>query len=128
MKLRCLFPAFAWVAAACASAGANNPTEYNSLVITEAEIVQSGAPTAYDAIKKLRGNMLSYRGKTTINNPTSQSEPTVYLDDQLYGPLSSLKQISADQVAEIRLYRSWEATTKYGVGNMGGVIAISSRK
>jgi hypothetical protein len=32
------------------------------------------------------------------------------------------------QIATIRLYRSWEATTKFGAGNMGGVIEIITRQ
>lgn len=111
---------------ACTKTGMNAQTEYNSSVITEAEIVSSGAQTAYDAVKKLRSNFLASRGKTTLNN-TSTEEPSVYLDDQLFGLVNALKQIPATQVAEIRLYRAWEATTKYGTGNMGGVIAIFSR-
>ena len=112
--------------AGCTKPEMNNQTEYNSGLITEAEIVASGAQTAYDAVKKLRGNYLASRGKTTINN-TSTEEPTVYLDEQIYGPVNSLKSIPANQVTMIRLYRAWEATTKYGTGNMGGVIAVTTR-
>jgi outer membrane cobalamin receptor len=54
--------------------------------------------------------------------------PTVYVDDQAYGEITTLRNIPAMQIASIRLYRSWEATTKYGVGNMGGVIAITTRR
>ncbi len=96
-------------------------------VITEEEIVASAAVNAYDAIKKLRANFLSYRGRTTLMN-TSSPEPTVYLDENPFGPLSSLRNIPAAQVAQIRLFRSWEATTRYGNGNMGGVIEITTRQ
>ena len=110
----------------CARTGVNEQTEYNAGIITEQEIISSGAQTAYDAIKKLRGNFLVPRGPTTISN-TSSGEATVYVDDQLFGPVNSLKQIPANQVTAIRLYRAWEATTKYGTGNMGGVIAVFTR-
>lgn len=113
------------ISLACAQQGMNQ-TEYNSGLITEAEIVESGAQTAYEAVKKLRGNFLASRGRTTVNN-TSTDEPTVYYDGQIFGLLNTLKQIPANQVSEIRLYRAWEATTKYGTGNMGGVIAITSK-
>ena len=99
-------------------------------LITSDEIEASNTAstaTAYDVVKKLRGNFLSYRGRTSLKN-TSSPDPTVYLDDQAFGPISSLRNIPASQVAYIRLYRSWEATTKYGMGNMGGVIAVATKQ
>ncbi len=100
----------------------------DSSVITEDEIVASRAATAYDAVKLLRGNFLSYRGKTTLSrDSTSSALPTVYLDDQAFGPILSLRSIPANHVVAIRLYRAWEATTKFGSGNMGGVIAVETR-
>jgi hypothetical protein len=95
--------------------------------ITEEEIATISASNAYEVIRRLRGNFLSVRGRTTLMG-TSSAEPTVYVDDQAYGPVSSLRTIPASQVAHIRLYRSWEATTKYGTGNMGGVIAVTTKR
>jgi hypothetical protein len=76
----------------------------------------------------LRANFLSYRGETSLNNRSSQPYPTVYVDGQPYGAIASLRTIPASQVATIRLYRSSEATTKFGTGNMGGVIAVTTRR
>lgn len=100
----------------------------NSQFITEGEIVASRATTAYEAIQKLRANFLTYRGETSLNKSRSTPYPTVYLDGQEFGPISILRTIPASQVATIRLYRAWEATTKYGSGNMGGVIEVSTRQ
>ena len=97
-------------------------------LITEDEIEASRAPTAFEVIQKLRANFLSYRGETSLDRSKSQPYPTVYLDGQAYGPIGSLRNIPASQIATIRLYRSWEATTKFGSGNMGGVIAITTRQ
>jgi outer membrane cobalamin receptor len=100
----------------------------NSQLITEEEIERSRAVTAYDAIQKLRANFLSYRGETSLTRGNSHPYPTVYVDGQEFGSLASLRSIPASQVATIRLYRSWEATTKFGTGNMGGVIAVTTRQ
>jgi hypothetical protein len=96
-------------------------------LITEEEVVASLATTAYEVIHNLRPNFLSYRGETSFDKNTSRPYPNVYVDDQPYGPVSILRSIPASDVSSIRLYRSWEATTKYGSGNAGGVIAISTR-
>ena len=100
----------------------NNPE-----LITEDEIVASRATTAYEAIQKLRANFLTYRGETSLDKSMSSPYPTVYLDGQEFGPITILRTIPASQVSIIRLYRAWEATTKYGSRNMSGVIEVSTR-
>ena len=112
---------------ACVHARPEGSMDHSS-VITADEIAASRAENAYDAVKLLRGNFLSYRGKTSLSrDSTSSSLPTVYLDDQVFGPILTLRSIPAGQIFAIRLYRSWEATTKYGAGNMGGVIAVETK-
>ena len=100
----------------------------NSQLITEDEIVASRATTAYEAIHKLRANFLTYRGETSLNRSRSTPYPTVYLDGQEFGPLSILRSIPAVQIGSIRLYRSWEANTKFGSRHMGGVIEVSTKQ
>src|SRR5688500_7775820 len=101
--------------------------QHNAQLITEAEIIEANVASAYDVIRKVRANFLTYRGRTNFRG-SAASEPRVYLDDQPYGSLSSLRSIRAGQVAEIRLYRAWEATTTFGTGNMDGVIAVTTRR
>jgi outer membrane cobalamin receptor len=100
---------------------------YDGNVITEDEVVASRANTAFEVIQKLRSNFFSDRGATTLFNTSSQY-PTVYVDGLQYGDIAILKTIPAEVVSSIRLYRAWEATTRYGMGNMGGVIAITTRQ
>jgi hypothetical protein len=96
-------------------------------LITFEEIEASRDANAFDLIQRLRPNFLTYRGETSLSKGRSNPYPTVYLDGQEYGPISSLRSIPASQISSIRLLRAWEATTKYGTGNMGGVIAVSTR-
>jgi outer membrane cobalamin receptor len=111
----------------CAVAKAPLKADQDREVLSGEEIQRSNATDAYDAVRKLRGNFLSYRGPTSLAG-TSSPNPTVYVDDQAYGPLTSLRNIPAAQVSLIRLYRSWEATQKFGTGNMGGVIAVYTKQ
>ena len=112
---------------ACAHSNGIKQPEVRQDVITEDEIARSSAINGYEVVTKLRANFFANRGRTSVNG-TSNSDPTVYVDDQPYGPLPILKTIPASQISLIRLYRSWEATTKYGTGNMGGVIAVSTKQ
>jgi hypothetical protein len=79
-------------------------------------------------IKHLRPSFLTYRGETSFDKRTSRPFPNVYVDDQVFGPISILQSIPASDVSSIRLYRSAEAVTKFGTGNAGGVIAIITRR
>jgi TonB-dependent Receptor Plug Domain len=100
---------------------------HDSQLITEEEVAASPGTTAFEVIHNLRPNFLSYRGETSFDKRSSRPYPNVYVDDQPFGPVSILNSIPSSDVSTIRLYRSWEATTKYGSGNAGGVIAISTR-
>lgn len=95
-------------------------------LITQDEIAHTRAANAYEVIHDLRANFLSLRGETSFL-ATSSPYPTVYVDGMRYGTIDALRGIPAMQIASIRLYRSWDAMTRYGNGNMGGVIAITTR-
>lgn len=128
MKCSSLFP-FVLVAAvgACSAAPHQDPAlSANPEIISLEEIQASRGYTAYDVIKKVHANFLSYRGKTSFRDTVS-AMPLVFMDDQFYGPISVLSSIQASEIAQIRLYRAWEAVLKYGTGLPGGAIAIYTR-
>ncbi|MFL5524495.1 MAG: TonB-dependent receptor plug domain-containing protein [Gemmatimonadaceae bacterium] len=100
----------------------------NSSVITEEEIIASRATNALEVIKKLRANFLNSRGETSLRQSQSQPYPTVYVDDQEFGPITTLSSIPAGNISTIRLYRVSEANVKYGSQNISGVIAITTRQ
>ncbi len=127
MRARILVMAVLPLVAACTHPRPTGQEERRSDTITEEEIATTSAANAYEVIRKLRANFLSFRGKTSLLG-TSNADPIVYVDDQSFGPLSTLRTIPASQIASIRLYRSWEATTKYGMNNMGGVIAVATKQ
>ena len=95
-------------------------------LITADEIVSSRATTAYDAIQRLRANYLTARGETSFLVPSSPY-PNVYVDGLRFGSIEALRGIPAEEIRTIRLYRSWDATTRYGNGNASGVIAVTTR-
>lgn len=127
-EVRCIAPLFFATLFACSSTQ-RLPARQGAdpQLITEDEVVASSGTTAYEVIHNLRPNFLSYRGETSFDRKTSRPYPNVYVDDQAFGSISILHSIPASDVSSIRLYRSWEAMTRYGTGNAGGVIAISTR-
>ena len=101
----------------------------NAKVLTAEEIEAAHADvrTAYDAIARLRPNWLASHGAMSSDagvNPFA----TVWLDGQLYGELSTLRDIPAFQVADIRYYDITEAGGKFGLrAGTGGAIEVRSR-
>ena len=112
---------------ACSSQRLDSDLRTDPQLITENEVVASHATTAYELIRSLRPNFLTYRGETSFDRRTSRPYPNVYVDDQAFGQVSILNSIPRSDVASVRLYRASEAMTKFGTGNAGGVIAITTR-
>jgi len=116
---------------ACASAGPGAGRDRN--VIKEDEIATIDAETAYDVVRRLRGEFLKSRGtvtRTTTKGPT-QTHPsvTVFVDGTEAGPAErTLYLIPAREVQEIRLFRAADAATKYGSRHNGGVIEVTTRR
>jgi hypothetical protein len=99
-----------------------------SQVITEDEVEKSRAVNAFDVIQKLHANFLTSRGESSLSKTKSSRYPTVYVDEQEFGSVSSLRSIPSSQISLIRFYHAWEAVTKYGPDKTGGVIAITTRR
>ena len=117
---------FALTLAACVPPSQAARPSQDPHLITQADLTRTPAASAFDAIRVLRPTFLSFRGETSVLG-TSSPYPTVYVDGLRYGDIDALRTIPASQVATIRLYRAWEAMTRFGGGNMGGVIAITTR-
>ena len=114
----------------CAASSTSGGGDRRSQLITQQEISASGmSGSAFEVISRLRPNFLVSRGQTTLTNGQSVSAyPNVYLDGVTFGDINTLRNIDSAQIAEIRLYQAWEAQTKFGLGNSGGVIAITTRR
>ena len=93
-------------------------------VITAAEIAGVHERTAYELIQALRPGMLTKRGATSISNPAAGI--MVFVDDQRFGDLSSLEQLPASGIREVRYLSAGEAQARWGSGYPSGVIDIST--
>src|SRR5688572_7866112 len=67
--------------------------------ISEEEIEASRGTNAFEVIRKVRANFLTYRGETSLNRSASRPYPTVYLDDQQFGSIETLRTIPAAQIS-----------------------------
>jgi hypothetical protein len=90
-------------------------------VITEAEIAESQARTAYDAVEGKHPLFLTSKIDLAPN-----AERQVYLNGILLGGLRELRFIPATEVKEIRFVRAIDGGA-YGVGRSGGAILVISK-
>lgn len=125
---------FGLALAGCASGGAAGSTAGGSghqdpNLITSAELVKANAPTVYAAIQQLRPQMLRQRFGTStssINSPQDYAIK-VYLDGQPLGGVDEMKTIAASTIKEVQFLTADQAQQRFGSGNPGGVIILTSR-
>jgi hypothetical protein len=126
--------ALASLLVACASgssgsstqAGAPSPsrTRSNPNVITADELSRIDVSDALQAIQRLRPQFLQTRGATSFQSP---SELVVYVDGSRLGNASTLRDVPANEVKEIRYLSSTEATQRYGTGHTSGAIVVTRK-
>jgi hypothetical protein len=113
------------IACATASAGSGGARRDPNL-ITQQEVIDSHEPTAYDVVSRLRPAFLKTRGQTSLQI-NGADYALVYLDGQMYGSLSSLRNIATEQIREIRYYSGTSAVSKFGSQAGSGVIEVVTR-
>ena len=51
----------------------------------------------------------------------------MYVDEVSYGSVSTLSNLNALQIKEIRFVSAQNATTRWGTGHTGGVILVTTK-
>jgi hypothetical protein len=138
----------ALLAAACASSGSSAGTTVSSPTpapSTSASVASAPAPrrsdrtrlmpdeiattresNMYDVVSKLRPQWLQTRGVASRDAEATQIQ--VYLDGvKQDGGVQSLRQIEPARVTAAQRIDGADATTRFGMGNSGGAILISTR-
>jgi len=112
---------------ACASTGGARPpagaSHRDPNVITSDELATVHERNTYELVQVLRPGMLTKRGATSI--ATGDVGIMVFLDNQRFGDVNSLRQLPTAGIREIRYLSPGEAQARWGPGYTAGVIAIS---
>lgn len=95
-------------------------------VITREQIAEQDARSIYDVIVRLHAEFLNDRGRTSIRINTT-SRAVVFLNDQEYGALETMRDIPPDRVQEVRYFSGSDAVVRFGAQYGGGVIQLRSR-
>ena len=128
-----VLPPAALVGVGCAGRHSAPAAGNDRNTITAAEIEATSAATAYDLIRKLRPQYLVGRGALTLDprrgssTDVGSSSPRVYVDDQLYGDVTTLRGIVTGTIQSVHFLTGSAAQQKYGHDNAAGVIAIATK-
>jgi TonB-dependent Receptor Plug Domain len=117
--------------------GTSPQTAYGETVITEQQIAQMGAQTAWDAVR-VRAPRLRY-GRDANGRPTSvriqeprsvnaDETPLVIVDGARVGDIDYLNNIPASDVHLIRIIDGEVATQLYGIDAGSGAIVVETKK
>jgi hypothetical protein len=98
----------------------------DSNVITAPELAGSGAVNAYDAIRRLRPEMLRSRGSGAQTYFAVRS-PAVAVDNTLVGGLEVLRTLDISHVSKIESVSPWLAAKRYGSTFGDGVLLVTQR-
>lgn len=116
--------------ASCASAGGSSSgarqSGSNDAVITLEEIENSHQPTLYDVVHALRPNWL--QTAPTAVRGDRESGITVFLDTQRVGEVDMLRQMPTSSATSLHFYSASEAQSRFGLGNLHGVIQVVSTR
>jgi hypothetical protein len=95
--------------------------------LTAEEITNAHADinTAYDAVARLRPNWLNARSSAQAGSNFA----TVFVDEQLVGDITSLRNISASQIGDIRYYDPSQAGARFGLrAGTNGSIEVTMKQ
>ena len=108
---------------ACASGGA---TARDPHVITAPELSRSRAGNTYDAISRLRPEVLRTRGSGSVLF-FSPRRPLIAVDHTIVGGVEVLRAIPVDSVARIEYVSASDAAKRYGPGFGNGIVLVAKR-
>jgi hypothetical protein len=117
---------------ACASSGtATTRSSGSPDKLSKAQLDESGAPSAYDAVVRLRPKWLSPPGLTMTGLQNSQTaQVVVYLDGIRMGGTDALRQINTSSVVSMEFLSPTRAATvvrDLGSGAAVSVIMVNTR-
>ena len=104
---------------------ATRGTDRNRITSENLREVDTSAQTLGHVVQRLRPWWLQSRSTTIMGQPIL---PVVYLDGSRFGEIELLGSIPVHEVEDVEFLSPGDATTRYGTGHAGGVIAVRSRR
>ena len=140
---RCVVAALVLGSAACASAkpaasttdagavAATSAPRRDRSTITAEEIAPLQVANLYEAVRRLHPEWLVARttmtpGSARTAQPVASIQ--VYVDGQKMGDAEHLKQFTVGSAVALKFYSAADAQTRFGLGNLNGVIEVITKR
>jgi len=115
--------------------GSGAPASPNSYFITDDKIAQSGARTAWDALRLTVPNVQFRESRGRPAKISRRGRASIYLDDQTRLIIDNvrvydirvLEQMAASDIMTIEVLSGLDATTYYGGTSTSGMIVIKTK-
>lgn len=114
---------FAFGIAACAANRGPQGANANANLITLEEIEAAHQPDLFDVVRALRPNWLRPYSATVQNG--QDTGVSVYVDNQRVGGVEVLRDMTSTTATGLRYYSPSEAQSRFGLGNLQGVIQVT---
>jgi hypothetical protein len=101
---------------------------HNPTLITAEELSSAAPGDLYTAIDRLRPAFFQTRGSSSFGNGAGPEVLKVYVENVARGDVSTLRDINASDVQEVRRLSASEATQRFGTGNTLGAIVVTLKK
>jgi hypothetical protein len=126
MKVSTLIVALLFLDACSGSGAGTTPgVKYDRYVLTESEIGQTDAATAYELVQLKRPEFF----RPQVPKITGGAAiPIVYVDGNQYGVPDDLVKIPGHVVKEVRYLKPVDANLRYGAGHAGGAILVTTKR
>ena len=114
---------------ACAAGGPGAASGSDRELLTLEDLEPYLAQNAYTVVRRLRGHWFNTRSTSTMMDPNiganNQAEIKVYIDGVLRTEgVEALKEISVNEVREMRHLDARDATMQYGTDHGAGAILV----
>jgi hypothetical protein len=93
----------------------------NSITRSQIDLLPDG--TAFTVVEQLRPHWLTARTQATPWNP-EPAYAMVFMDHLRWGSIYTLDRISTTQIDRIEYLNATDATIRYGLGYLGGIIRV----
>ena len=122
--LQVVWLAFGLACATNPGGGGGAPTPSDVLTVEDIQADRKAWANTFEVVLKLRPEWLEPPPDYDFTDP---GEVVVYLDGALLGRVSTMQDLPAPIVAEIRYYDPPTARRHFGLDHRGGVISIETR-
>lgn len=109
----------------CASSGRGESVGSDRSLLTQEEILDSGAQDVYSVVQERRPHWIRNRQAISLSGASPVESVVVYFEQSRQGGPEVLRGMAVSGISEIRFYSGLEAQQRFGLDHRLGAIVVS---